>query len=412
MNTEVGLAAEVGRALLRAEVGGPTLASIAGIQTGVVSGTVKRADLVRPDVAVISTPVPAAFAAVTTTSTAAAAPCIWTRARVPGMLRAVVVNSGNANAATGEQGVRDTEAMAQAVADVLGCDADSVLVCSTGVIGVPMPMHRVLPAVADASRRAANGEPSEYDVAAAILTTDLVRKESGAVHGGISVAGVAKGSGMIHPGMATMLGFAATDAAVDPADLQDLLAAACDVTFNQISVDGDMSTNDTLILIATGAGPVVERGTPAWDDLVCGVVHVCRDLARQIARDGEGARTLVTVALHGAENDVTARRLARAVIQSSLVKAAVHGCDPNWGRIVGALGHAGAIGLDQLDVDLGGVPVMRRGSPIPFDEPTASAAMGAADLTIRLTLPGNGHGIAWGCDLSAQYVAINADYRS
>jgi len=229
---------------------------------------------------------------------------------------------------------------------------------------------------------------------------------------GLTIAGIAKGAGMIHPNMATMLGYIATDAAVRPEALQALLEAAGAATFNQISIDGDMSTNDTVVLIATGVGPAVEPGTALWEALVAGVSQVARQLARDIARDGEGANTLLSVAVQGGPDDRAARAWARAVVSSSLVKAAVHGKDPNWGRIVGALGAAGAQGLDQLSVDLGGVAVMRQGAPVVFDEPTASAAMGQAELRVEVSLPGPGRGEAWGCDLSAEYVSINADYRS
>ena len=390
----------------------PTLEDVAGLRTHAVSGAIKRPSDTRPDVCVLATDAPASFASLTTTSTAAAASCLWTRSRTPGLRRAVVVNSGNANAATGPQGVTDNAAMAAAVAAELGCAADEVLVCSTGVIGVPLPMERLLPAVHAAASGAVSATPGAFRAADAILTTDTASKEAGARTGGFTIAGIAKGSGMIHPGMATMLAFVATDASIGPSLLQELLRDASDQSFHQISVDGDMSTNDTVVLIATGAGEAVTPESAAWEPLKVAVHGVCRSLARQIAADGEGARTLLSVVLDGASDDATARRLARSVVSSSLVKAAVHGCDPNWGRIVGALGQAGAPDLDQLDVSIGGIDVMRGGVPLEFDEAAASEALGAAEVRIELRLPGAGHGEAWGCDLSAQYVAINADYRT
>lgn len=381
--------------------------SVPGTSGGVAAADVKGNGKVRPDIAVFVAP--GVGAAVTTRSTAAAASCLWTRARVPGPVHAVVVNAGNANAATGQQGVWDNAAMAAAVAETLGCDTDAVLVCSTGVIGVPMPMDRVIPGV-----RAAAGclDATGDALADAIRTTDLVPKQSAAVRGGITVGGVAKGSGMIHPGMATMLCFLATDARVDPVDLQQLVGSIADRTFNQISVDGDMSTSDTFIVQATGLGAEARPGTPAWAALEEALLAVAGDLAMAIARDGEGATCLITCTVEGGPDDETARRAARAVCGSSLVKAAVHGRDANWGRVVGALGQAGLPGLDALDVDFAGTPVLRSGRPLPFDEAAVTAALQAPDVSIACRVPGPGTGRAWGCDLSAEYVRINADYRS
>jgi glutamate N-acetyltransferase/amino-acid N-acetyltransferase len=270
-------------------------------------------------------------------------------------------------------------------------------------------MDRVLPGVRAA---AADLTATDADLARTILTTDLVPKQSAAERGGITVGGVAKGSGMIHPGMATMLCFLATDAKVDGVALQQLVGSVADRTFNQISVDGDMSTSDTFIVQATGTGPEASPGTPAWDDLEGALLAVAGDLAMAIARDGEGATCLITCTVEGGPDDETARRAARAVCGSSLVKAAVHGRDANWGRVVGALGQAGLPGLDGLDVDFAGTPVLRAGQPLPFDEDAVTAALKAPDVSIACRVPGPGRGRAWGCDLSAEYVRINADYRS
>lgn len=386
---------------------GGTWTSVRGARCGVARGRIKwKAD--RDDVVVFVAPGTAA--AVITRSTAAAPPCLWTRARVPGAGHAVVVNSGNANAATGQPGLLDAAATAAAVAEVLGCAADAVLVCSTGVIGVPLPMDRLLPAVRTA---AADLSASGAQAAQAILTTDLVAKQAAATVGAVTVGGVAKGSGMIHPDMGTMLGFLATDAAVAPDDLQALLEAVVERTFNAITVDGDTSTNDTLTLHATGLGVAVAPGTPDWSALEQALEAVCRHLARAIARDGEGAEHLLTVCVQGTADDATARRAARAIARSSLVKSALHGGDPNWGRIVGALGAAQIGGLDQLDLDVGGVPVLRQGTPVAgWDEAAAAAALRAEEVVVAARLAGPGVGWAWGCDLSADYVRINADYRS
>jgi len=373
---------------------------------GVIAGGVKYAD--RDDVCVLVAH--GVAAAVTTKSTAAAAPCTWTRSRVPGPCRAVVVNSGNANASTGRQGVADTEAMAAAVGDVLGCPANEVLVCSTGVIGVPMPMDRVLPAV-----RAAAGDLTADGgrAARAIMTTDTFAKEAAVTVDGLTVGGIAKGSGMIHPDMATMLGFVVTDAVVPADALQALTASVAERTFNAVTVDGDMSTNDTLIVQTTGAGPVVQLGTDAWRAFEAALWTVCRHLSRELARDGEGAERLITVTVDGLASDAAARHAARAVARSPLVKCAVHGRDANWGRVVGALGAVGTPGLESLDLDFAGIAVLRAGAPVGFDEDAATQAMGADEVVIAARFKGGeGSGTAWGCDLTAEYVSINADYRS
>ena len=379
-----------------------SLTKVPGVTVGVAAGAIKYAN--RDDVVVIAAPGPTA--AVTTRSTAAAAPCSWTRARVPTVCHAVVVNSGNANASTGQQGHTDTRAMAQAVADQLGCSADEVLVCSTGVIGVPMPMERVLPAVrAAAGELTATGERA----ARAIMTTDTFAKEAFGCVNGISVGGMAKGSGMIHPDMATMLGFVATDAKVAPDVLQRVVEAVVAATFNCVTVDGDMSTNDTLIVQATGVGPEVTADTSALHEALH---QVCEELARAIARDGEGATRLITVRIDGLESDTAARHAARAVARSPLVKTAIHGRDANWGRVVGALGAAFVSGLDALDLDFAGLAVLRGGAPVAFDEAEATRRLGAEEVVIHARMAGPGRGVAWGCDLSDGYIRINADYRS
>lgn len=387
-----------------------TWTSVAGTSCGVAQGYIKGKGARRDDVAVMVAP--GVAAALTTASTAAAAPCRWTRSRVPGLVHAVVVNAGNANASTGAQGERDTAETAAAVAGVLGCAVDQVLVCSTGVIGVPLPMDRLLPAAREAAAAALSSGADGHRLARSIMTTDLVPKECAYRVDGVTVAGVTKGSGMIHPNMATMLAFLVTDAVVPAEALQGLLAEAADRSFHCLTVDGDTSTNDTLILQSTGRGPVCEPGTPAWNALREALFATCVHLARDIARDGEGATRLVECVIWGTDSDAAARRAARAVLRSPLVKSAVHGRDPNWGRIVGALGAEGVKDLDRLDLDLCGVPVLRHGQPLDWDEAAASAAMEGLEPRFVARLPGPGLGVAWGCDLSAAYVAINADYRS
>lgn len=386
---------------------GGSWSDVPGARCGVAKGRIKlRAD--RDDVVVLFTP-GGSVAGVTTLSTAAAAPCRWTRDRLPGRASAVVINSGNANAATGRQGEADTLATAQAVAEALGLQADEVLVCSTGVIGQPMPMDRLLPAAREA---AANLGDHGHRAARAILTTDLVVKEVSLVVDGVRFGGMAKGSGMIHPNMATMLGFIACDAKVAPEHLQPLVAAICDRTFNAITVDGDTSTNDTFLVQCTGHGKALSPESPGWASFAFGLEVAALELARAIARDGEGATSLVEVVVMGLEDDAQARHAARSIVRSNLLKSAIHGRDPNWGRIVGALGAAGVPHLDALDLDIAGVPVMRGGQVLDWDEAAASAGLRSADVQITARLPGVGLGRAYGCDLSAEYVKINADYRS
>jgi glutamate N-acetyltransferase/amino-acid N-acetyltransferase len=389
---------------LPALIRGGSYTSVPGTQVGVAQGGIRAGN--RNDVAVLYAH--GIAAGVVTTSTAAAAPCLYVKNLLPGFATAVVVNSGNANAATGEQGVIDTRQMAETTARVLKVPPSQVLVCSTGVIGRPLPMDRVLPAVTQA---AAHLNGNGRDAAEAILTTDTFTKEAACTVGAVTVGGIAKGSGMIHPNMATMLGFLATDAQVAPELLQQLISVVADRSFNAITVDGDMSTNDTLIIQATGRGAVVEEGNQAFADLELAIYAVCRHLAREIARDGEGAEHLIECTVEGLEEE-RARHVAREVIRSPLVKTAIHGRDANWGRIVGALGALGVGRLNELDLDMAGIPVLRAGQPVPVDEEAATLALTSKEVRLHIRLPGNGIGRAWGCDLSAGYVRINADYRS
>ena len=383
----------------------PTWTDIAGARLGVARAGLKASG--GDDVVVLYAP--GVAAAVTTQSTAAAAPCRWTRARVPGPIHAVVINAGNANAATGPDGERHAEAMAQAVATQLACSVDHVLVCSTGVIGVPLPIAPLERAI----KAAASALGARMDrAAAAILPTDTALKIAGRTIEDVSVGGFAKGSGMIHPNMATMLAFLVTDADAPAEPLQALLQATVEATFNAITVDGDTSTNDTVILQATGKGAPTPVGSPAWTALAQALEATCTDLAKAIARDGEGATQLLEVHVHGLDSDPEARAAARAVARSPLVKTAAHGRDPNWGRIVGALGAAGVPHLDRVSVHLAGHPVLLEGQPVIFDDVLVSRAMGGDTLLIHIEVPGPGHGVAYGCDLSAGYVSINADYRT
>jgi glutamate N-acetyltransferase/amino-acid N-acetyltransferase len=297
--------------------------------------------------------------------------------------------------------------MAEAAANALGCPTDSILVCSTGVIGVPLPIEQVREAIREA---ASNLNGSTIEAARAIMTTDTVEKMAGAACEQFRVAGFAKGSGMVHPNMGTMLAFLVTDAAIAPHDLQTCLERVTERTFNCVTVDGDTSTNDTVILQATGRGAFLkDDGLERFEALLG---ETCQTLAKAIARDGEGASRLLEVRVKGCACDSEARDAARAVARSPLVKTAVYGCDPNWGRIVAALGAEGVPGLDDVSVDVAGMSLVSGGAPLPFDEKLASQAMRVQEVAIEIALPGPGAGVAWGCDLTGEYVRINAEYRS
>ncbi|MFN9619932.1 MAG: bifunctional glutamate N-acetyltransferase/amino-acid acetyltransferase ArgJ [Synechococcaceae cyanobacterium] len=378
----------------------------------------------RPDLSLLLAPEGAVCAGTFTTSRVRAG-CVdlcAERLRASGgHARAVLTNSGQANACTGERGLADSLAATAALAQRLGLQEQEVLLCSTGVIGVPIPMGTLLAGLDPLL--AALGPEGGADAATAILTTDLVDKQIAleAELGGrrVRVGGMAKGSGMIHPAMATMLGYLSCDAALPAPAWQALVGRAVDRSFNAITVDGDTSTNDTFLAFAAGE-PLAEEHWPA---LEAGVTAVAQHLARAIARDGEGATCLIEVLVEGSADDAGARAIARTVCGSSLVKCAVHGRDPNWGRIVAAAGRAGvAFDPEAVALWLGPHQLMVAGQPLPFDRPAASAylrerAAGAYlhddTVLIRLRLgDGPGHGRAWGCDLSDQYVRINADYTT
>jgi glutamate N-acetyltransferase/amino-acid N-acetyltransferase len=371
------------------------------------------------DLALIASDVEASAAALFTTNLAQAAPVIASRARLQragGRICAVVVNSGCANACTGAAGLQDAEAMTELAAAALGLDDTAVLVASTGVIGVRLPMTAVARGIADAAGSlSTEGGPS---AARAIMTTDPFPKEAAcAVHadaGTFRVGGIAKGSGMIEPLMATMLGFLTTDAAVEPGLLQRALKAASDDTFNAITVDGECSTNDCVVALANGASGVTLTEAD-YGFLVDSLRQVCEPLAVGIVRGGEGATKLVTVRVSGAASDEQARRAARAIANSPLVKTAIHGGDPNWGRLVAVMGRSGsAFSLERAAVRIGPVELFREGTP--YDERAVEAAeylkRTEIEVAVDLGTGGSGESHMWTCDLSADYVKINAEYRT
>ena len=371
------------------------------------------------DLAVIVSDVPAAAAAVFTTNLAQAAPVLVSRtnlAQSAGRIGAIVVNSGCANACTGPDGMKHAQEMAASTAKALSLDGGSVLVASTGVIGVKLPMENVGRGIADAVRTmSADGGPA---AARAIMTTDPFPKEAAVeVHadaGTFRVGGIAKGSGMIEPLMATMLGFVTLDAAVQPALLQRALKAVCDETFNAITVDGECSTNDCVFALANGASGVT-LGEADFPVLVDALRQVCEPLAIGIVRGGEGATKLVTVRVVGGSSDQDARRAARAIANSPLVKTAIHGGDPNWGRLVAVMGRSGsAFTLEKAAVRIGPVELFKDGTPYDDRAPQAADYLQDKDIEVEVDLGtgGNGRSHMWTCDLTAEYVKINAEYRT
>ena len=334
-----------------------------------------------------------------------------------GSVRAVVVNSGNANAATGEQGVADARRMQDLAAESLGLGSEQVAVASTGVIGQLLPMEKIEVGIVDIAGKLGRDGAG---FAEAILTTDTRSKEAAVeieVDGKtVTVGGTAKGSGMIHPNMGTMLAFLTTDAAVEPDCLQKTLRHTTDHTFNRVTVDGDTSPSDMALLLANGAAgnePLTTDSTdcPAFAEAV---ETVARELAKEIARDGEGATKLVEVVVEGARDEDTAAALAKSVAGSNLVKAAVFGEDANWGRVVTSMGYSGAA-FDPANLELyfGPVKVFENGEPVPHDEAEANAALSGDEVGITARLDeGDASATAWGCDLTYEYVEINGSYRT
>lgn len=377
-------------------------------------------DSERLDVALIVSDHPCTAAGVFTRNLVKAAPVVISQLtlRRHGPIRAVVVNSGNANACTGPQGFRDALRMATAAADACDADPSEVLVCSTGVIGRPLPTDRVTSGLRDAAGALSAGG-GEW-AARAIMTTDTVPKTAVATarigDRVCTVGGMAKGAGMIHPDMATLLAFVTTDAAVDREALQQVLTDVCSRTFNCLSIDGDTSTNDTVLLLANGeaGGPELTVQTPQLATLRDAVEEVCTSLVEQLAADAEGGTKAICVVVRGAVDDDEARRAARTVVLSPLVKCAVHGADPNWGRIVAALGRSGAsFSLDRSRVAIGGIEVFAGGQPLPVNLDAIRAAFTRPRIEIDIELGGGeGRARAWGCDLSADYVRINAEYMT
>lgn len=409
------------------------------------------------DIAVIYSETPATAAGVFTTNVVKAAPVLWSQQRLRNSqgqsvslahsdshgkntdqvelhgksqnhrprIQGIVVNSGNANACTGSIGVEHTEKMCQAAASSLQLDVEAILAASTGVIGVPLPIDVVTEGVAKACLELGSSRFASRAAAEAIMTTDTRPKEVAVeleIDGcKVVIGGMSKGSGMIHPNMATMLAFVTTDAEVDPEVFQEMLRTAAKDTFNMISVDGDTSTNDTVFGLANGAAGnrPIDTHHPEYMVFYEALQYVCTSLAKQIVRDGEGATKLLEVQLSGAANKDAAQKLVQSVLTSSLVKTAFFGADANWGRILAAMGYAG-VDFNPNDVTIsfqsaaGRVHLMIDGQPQAFDEDLAKEILSEPEIIVHIELEGcrDVKATGWGCDLSYEYVRINGDYRS
>ncbi len=389
----------------------------AGFEASAVHCGVKKDG--KPDLALIVSRTPARAAGLFTTNRVQAAPVAVTREHLAdGSARAVVVNSGNANACTGKAGREDAERMAGETAAALGIEPADVLVASTGVIGVRLPIDLVSEGIRKAA--ASLGPDLGPEAAAAIMTTDKWKKETARCIevGGkkVTIGGMAKGAGMIDPHLATMLAFLSTDAAIEGRALALALERAAAASFNAITVDGDMSTNDTLLILANGeaGNEELREGQPAFEEFCAALAGVAGTLAREIVRDGEGATRLVTVRVTGARSEQDARQVAGKIAGSPLVKTAVYGADANWGRVMAAVGAAG-VELDPglVDIDMSGLPVARSGAGVPFDEKEAASRLKKKEVEIAVELhQGSSRATVWTCDLTEEYIRINGHYRS
>jgi glutamate N-acetyltransferase/amino-acid N-acetyltransferase len=409
-----------------------------GFRFGAVKAGLKASG--RPDFALIVADAPASAAAAFTSNRVIAAPLIVDKEHLSatgGLVRAVAINAGNANCAAGEAGLRAARATCAAVARTFGCRAEEVFPSSTGIIGVPLPAEKLIAALPELAANLGS-EVSDFSEAAhAILTTDLVEKmafarlelkgSDGAARE-VRIGAFGKGSGMIHPQLvphaaihaakraakhATMLVYVLTDAAIEPAVLDGYLRAAVEVSFNRISVDGDTSTNDTVLLLASGASGVeIGAGHAAF---AAALTEVCTSLARQVVADGEGATHVVELLVNGAASDADALRVAKAIAHSPLVKTAWAGCDPNWGRLAAAIGYSGAqVDPGRIDIRFGELQICRDGGrAAEFDEAAAHAYISQREFSISIELhQGQGSCVFWTTDLTAQYIHINADYST
>ncbi len=384
----------------------------AGMSCGIRNGS--------KDLTVIYSEHDAVAAGVFTKNIVQAAPVHLCRAHLLNPIRAVVVNSGNANACTGEQGRQDAVLMAEKTAASFGVKSSQVMVCSTGVIGEQLPMDKIVTGIERISGLLTRADSDDLDAASAIMTTDTTVKRSACrvvVPGGgeFMIGGMAKGSGMICPNMATMLAFLTTDARIEHTLLQEIFTAAADASFNAITVDGDTSTNDTALLLANGASKIeIDKESAVLTYFKEALNRVCLDLALQIVGDGEGITKLLKLDISGAMDAKGARIMARSILNSPLVKTAFYGEDANWGRIIAALGYAGVdFDPEKVDIFIGPYQVARNGGAVPFSESKMKLYLSGHDLDILVNLnQGPAEITAWGTDLSHEYININSNYRT
>jgi len=397
-----------------------------GFRFGATKAGLKKSG--RPDFALIVADHPASAAAALTANRVIAAPLIVDKEnlRATGShVRAVLINAGNANCAAGEAGLAAARATCNAAAEVFGCLPEQVFPSSTGIIGVPLPAEKLIAVLPALAASLGSGFGHFQQVAQAILTTDKVEKtafarlESDDLTGTsqeVRIAALAKGSGMIHPQLvphATMLVYILTDAAIEPADLQAYLNQSIDLSFNRISVDGDTSTNDTVLLLASGASKASIG--PGNAQFAAALTEICTSLAQQIVADGEGVTHIVELHIEGAETDADALKIAKAIAHSPLVKTAWSGADPNWGRLIAAIGYSGAeIDPNRIDIDFGDLPICRDGGRAPgFDEDAAHNYLTQPNFSISIQLhQGKGGCVFWTTDLTVEYIHINADYST
>ena len=375
------------------------------------------------DLALLSSDVPASAAAVFTQNLVVAAPVVVSKTHLKaskGRMRAVIVNAGNANCATGSNGYAAAVKTVDEAARHLRCRPDEVAVCSTGVIGVPLPVEKILRALSGITKNRRPSARSFAEFSLAICTTDTRPKTETAsfkmAGKRIHLVGCSKGAGMIHPNMATTLAFVATDANITPSLLQKTLRDVTTRTFNAISIDGDTSTNDTLLVLANGAAgaPTIKSGSSAHRAFSRALEEVLQSLALQIVADGEGAQRVIEIEVRGAKSEAAARRISQTIATSPLVKTAFAGGDPNWGRIFAAAGRAGVkFDPNRVDIHMAGIPVLRGGQPLDFNERAASNRLLEKEVHVIVNLhAGRASARYWTCDFTAEYVRINASYRT
>ncbi len=396
---------------------GGTVTSPQGFRAGATCAGIKKKAVPTLDLGILFSEVPCVVAGLLTTNKIKSAHISLCRERLQkGRALALVANSGCANACTGEQGLADAAEMAAQTAQAIGAEPEDVLVASTGTTGQPLPMKLIRAGINQIILSRDGG----HELARAIMTTDTVLKETAlAVRAGNSrftIGGVAKGSGMIHPDMATMFCFLTTDAAVELDFLRTALRQAVDISLNMISVDGDTSPSDMTLIMANGraGNEVISRGSQQADTFQQALEQICIYLAKALARDGEGATRLIEVTVNGALSVADAKLAARTIVSSPLVKTAVHGADPNWGRIIVAAGRSGAgVVESKLDLDIGDVSLLKKGKPLLYSEQGVVRVFEQSEVPIRLHLNlGTASATAWGCDLSEEYVTINSQYMT